>query len=192
MGQLKPLLWPDRPAGFDVNGLALILLELPPGTLRTPARLLARQALREVLGGLLDLPVEAVPLLEGPRGPLLQGAARDIRISLSYAGGWALIGLAEGRALGVDMVRIEPLPEAEALARLYLPAAACRAVLAAPPEARDECFARGWAEMEAGCKCLGLPLEEMGAERERDLRACDFLECGQVEGYRLAVAVCSG
>lgn len=192
MERLKPQIWPDRPAGFDANGLVLILLPLPAGTLRKHARHFARQVLREVIGGLLALPAEAVPLIESPRGPVLQGAARDIRISLSYAGDWALIGLAEGWALGVDMVRIEPLPEIEALARLYLPASACQAVLESPPEARDACFAQGWAEMEASSKCLGLPLEEMRVEREQDLKACGFLECGQVEGYCMAVGICFG
>ncbi len=189
MGELRPLIWPDKPAEFDHHGLALVLLALPGNTIRADARRFARQVLREAIGGLLELPTEAVPLAEGPHGPVLEGAARDIHISLSYAGNWALIGLAKGRALGVDMVRIESLPEIEALARLYLPAASCHAVLVAPAGMRDERFAQAWAEMEAGSKCLGLPLTEIGSERERILEGCELVACGQVEGYRVAVAV---
>ncbi|MBZ0106866.1 MAG: hypothetical protein K8H84_14715 [Sulfuricella denitrificans] len=174
---------------FHDRGLALLLLPLPAESLRAAARRLARQVLREVIGGLLALPAEAVPLIEGPQGPVLEGAARDIRISLSYAGGWALIGLAEGRALGVDLVRIERLPEVEALARLYLPSASRHAVLDAPAGMRDARFAQGWAEMEARSKCLGLPLAEISAERELILERCELMACGQVEGYRIAVAV---
>ncbi|BCB26668.1 hypothetical protein SKTS_15540 [Sulfurimicrobium lacus] len=171
------------------NGLALLLLALPGGTPRAHARLLARQVLRETLGGLLSLPAEQVALFEGPYGPRLEGAASDIRVSLSYAGEWALIGLSTGRALGVDIVRIDSLPEVAALARDFLPAAACHAVLAAPLEERDACFAQAWAEMEACSKCLGLPLQEIGAEREQALKACALLSCEQVDGYRIAVAV---
>jgi len=189
MGTLRPQIWPDKPAGFDGDGLALLLLALPGGALRAHARLLARQTLREVLGGLLALPAEQVALLEGPHGPVLEGAAREIRISLSYAGDWVLIGLAEGRALGVDMVRIDSFPELESLARFYLPAATCHALLAAPLEMRDASFAHGWAEMEAGSKCLGLPLMEISAAREQALKPCRFVPCEQLDGYRIAVAV---
>lgn len=192
MGELNPLIWPDKPAGLERHGLSLLLVALPKNIKREDARRRGRAVLRETLGNLLSLPMEQVPLAEGPLGPVLEDATRDIRISLSYAGGWVLIGLAEGRALGVDMVRIENLAEVEVLARLYLPAAACQEALAAPLEMRDARFAQAWAEMEAGCKCLGLPLAEIDAERERELKACDFLECRGVEGYCLAVAVCSG
>lgn len=189
MGALRPLIWPDKPAEFDGDGLALLLFALPTGTLRAHARLLARQVLREVLGGLLALPAEEVALVEGPYGPVLEGAACEIRISLSYAGAWVLIGLAKGRALGVDMVRVDRLPEVEALARFYLPAAACHALLDAPLETRDTCFAHGWAEMEACSKYLGLPLMEISSVRERALKTCRFVACEQVDGYRIAVAV---
>ncbi|MEN6587798.1 MAG: hypothetical protein ABFE02_17290 [Sulfuricella sp.] len=162
---------------------------MPVATTRAHARLLARRALREVIGGLLSLPAEQVALLDGPHGPVLLGAAREIGISLSYAGDWALIGLSEGRALGVDIVKIDCLPEIESLARGYLPVAVCRGVLAAPPDRRDACFAQGWAEMEASSKCLGLPLQEIDAEREQALQACALLPCAQLDGYRIAAAV---
>lgn len=171
------------------KGLALCLLARPVATTRAHAGLLARQALREVIGGLLALPAGQVTLSEGPRGPVLEGAACDVRISLSYAGDKVLIGLAAGRALGVDIVRIDRLPEIDSLARDYLPAASRRALSAAPPEERDACFAQAWAEMEACSKCLGLPLQEISEEREQALKACALLPCEQVDGYRIAVAV---
>lgn len=192
MGALKPLVWPDRPTRLDRNGLALLLVELPAGASRVHARQLAREVSREVLAGLLGLPLEQVALVEGPRGPVLEGAGCKIRLSLSYAGDRVLIGLAEGRALGVDIVRIDRLPEVEALARLYLPVVARQAVLEASPELRDARFAHGWARMEACGKCLGLPLMEISAERDRALEACCLVACEQVDGYRIAVALGSG
>ncbi len=189
MGKLSALTWPDLPVKLDGNGLALRRLALPAGTPRARARHLARRGLREMLASLLALPAEEVTLVEGLRGPVLEGAAREIGVSLSYAGDWALIGLAEGRALGVDVVRIESLPEAEMLARLYLPATACHAVREAPPERRDARFAHVWAEMEACSKCLGLPLAEISAARELALKDCQLVDCEQQDGYRMAVAV---
>jgi len=185
----RPWIWPQCPLAFDADRLALVLLALPPDTQRAQARALARQVLRQILGSLLARPGETLSLLESPRGPLLNDAARDIRISLSYAADHVLIGLAEGCALGVDLVRVEHLPEREALARLYLPEAACRAVLDAPASAQDAFFALRWAQMEARCKCLGLPLAEIDAPRARALATCKEVDCRQIDGYRMAVAL---
>jgi phosphopantetheinyl transferase len=185
----RPVLWPGQAAGFDDDRLALVLLTLPADTSRPTARRLVRQRLRQILSGLMALPVEALSLVEGPHGPLLNDTARDIRISLSYAGDRVLIGLAEGHALGVDVVRIERLPGLDALSRLYLPDSACRAMLDAAPAAQDAAFALGWAQMEASCKCLGLPLMEIDAQRARALATCQLVACRQMDGYRMAVAL---
>lgn len=187
MGGLTPLDWPAA-VQLDGDGLALVLLALPPGTARPAARQLARQVLRQILGGLLARPADEVALHESAQGPVLAEAARDIRISLSYAADRCLIGLAEGHALGVDIVRIESLPEIESLSRLYLPAADCRHVLDAPPTERDARFALAWAQMEARSKCLGLPLAEISQQREQALNAGKLADCRQTGNYRIALA----
>lgn len=188
MGGLTPIGWPAA-VQLDGDGLALVLLALPPGTARPAARQFARQVLRQILGSLLARPADEIVLRESAQGPVLAKAARDIRISLSYAADRCLIGLAEGQALGVDIVRIENLPETEALCRLYLPAADCRHVLAAPPVERDARFALAWAQMEARSKCLGLPLAEIAPQREAALQACALTDCVQTDGYCAAFAV---
>jgi hypothetical protein len=212
---LKPVIWPERPAGFDDNGLALILLTLPAGTQRADAKQLARAVLRECLDYLLTAahiepthtaqmsPFKpAMPaaspqpspalrageqtnrcasftLIESPCGPLIAGISADIKVSLSYAGEKVLIGISCGHALGVDIVLIDRFPEIEALSRLYLPTT--------PLD--DAGFSLAWAQMEACCKCLGLPLAEIDEGRERAYSACDLPDCHQVDGYRMAVAV---
>lgn len=186
---LLPSLWPARPLAFDDQGLALILLPLPVPASRAAARALSRQVLRETLGGLLARPPAKVCLAESAQGPQFDDPARNIRISLSYAGAYALIGLAENRRLGVDIVRIDNFPELEMATRLYLPEEDWRALLESPDAARAGRFASGWARMEAGSKCLGLPLAEIGPERAQALRACRFVECRQIDGYRMAVAL---
>jgi phosphopantetheinyl transferase len=181
--------WPDCPAGFDRNGLALVLLALPTGTLRAEARRAARVVLRLWSGSLLALPADRITFVETPQGPLLEGVASDIRISLSYAGDRVLIGLAKGRALGVDLVSLNCICEVEQLSSLYLSKAACRAVLDAPLARQAEKFALSWAQMEACSKCLALPLAEIDEEREQAFAACELLECKGVDGYRMAAAV---
>ena len=187
-GLTAPLDWPAQAVALAPGGTALVLLTLPPHTARPQARRHARQALQQMLGALLARPAQAIILREDARGPLLDGAARDIRISLSYAANRCLIGLTEGLAIGVDIVRIENLPESESLARLYLPDAACRALPEAPGAARDAGFALAWAQMEARSKCLGLPLAEIDAQREQALNACALSDCAQTGAYRIALA----
>ena len=188
MGGVMPVDWPAQCAGFDDNGLALILIALPAGTARTAARLLARQVLRETLSQLLAQPAATLMLNECPHGPVLEGAAHNIQISVSYAADRCLLGLGKGCRLGVDIVRIEALPETTALARLYLPATACHEIMTAAPAARAACFALRWAQMEARSKCLGLPLAEISRQREQTLNECRLMDCVQTEGYRIALA----
>lgn len=184
---LKPLLWPECAAGFDPNGLALVVLTLPAGTQRTDARRLAREVLRELTGRLL--PGAPIELEDSPHGPRLTGAACDIRISLSYAGDKVLIGLSCGRAIGVDIVQIDRIAEIKTLSRLYLPQSACATVLEAAPDLTDQRFAESWAEMEACCKALSLPLAEVDEKRERAYANCELIDCEQIIGYSMAVAI---
>ena len=172
---LKLLIWPERPSRFDHHGLALILLTLPAGTKRADARQMARTTLRECIASLLH--AVHFELVEGVHGPLITGS--DIRISLSYAGDKALIGLSCGQALGVDIVKIKGLDvdEIEALARLYL------------PTNNGTDFALAWAQMEACCKALKLPLSEIDAARQLAYAGCKLVDCEQMDGYRIAVAI---
>ena len=79
-------------------------------------------------------------------------------VSISYAAGEAWLGIALGEPLGVDAVCLEPFPDWEDLALLYLGAQRVDKIRAAanPPEA----FAREWAAMEATLKRTGLSLAE--------------------------------
>lgn len=186
---LKALIWPECAAGFDQNGLALVVFTLPAGTRRSDARLLARAVLHEFASRMFDLPPVKIMLIEASNGPLLTGADRDIRISLSYAGDKVLIGLSCGRAIGVDIVQIDRIAETLALSRLYLPEIACATVHESTLDIRDEIFALSWAQMEACCKALNLPLAEIDEKRQLAYANCELVDCEQIIGYRIAVAV---
>ncbi|MDD4929678.1 MAG: hypothetical protein PHP85_10415 [Gallionella sp.] len=178
---LQAAIWPDCPVSFDTNGLALILLT--SGCRRQDARIQARVVLKEILGRLSP----GAELVETPGGPTLAGS--NITISLSYATDKVLIGLSCRHALGVDIVAIDHFPEIEALSRLYLPEAACLCVLVATPELRGSIFAKQWAQTEACCKALDLPLSEINAVRERAYAECELPPCRQINDYRIAVAL---
>ncbi|MGE5320560.1 MAG: 4'-phosphopantetheinyl transferase family protein [Hyphomicrobiaceae bacterium] len=137
-----------------------------------PIREVARAHLRALLGAYLGMRPDRVPLHLAPgQAPrvdaLWQGLS--LSISLSYAGGAALIGLCPGARIGVDLTEIVPMPDRGRVARLYLgPDAALRlAKMNRSDSAKN--FALAWAEMEARSKCLGLGLQEWTPTRQQRL-----------------------
>ena len=176
---IKAAIWPQCPDRFDERGIALLMLMLPENTARAEARNHVREVLLQ-FANRLSLRCE---LVETPTGPKF--ADPRLSISISYAPCRALIGIAAGSKLGVDIVKIERIEEAAALCRLYMP----KAATAQGAEISDEAFAQKWAELEACCKAQELPLTEIDAQRETAYAACDLLECEQPAGYRIALAV---
>ncbi len=75
------------------------------------ARADARSALVDLLAARLGRPAGDVPIAEGERGkPVLEPEAGlpDLRFNLSHSGDRAVLALAEGVELGVDLERITP------------------------------------------------------------------------------------
>jgi 4'-phosphopantetheinyl transferase len=117
-----------------------------------------RGALRRLLGGLLACPPAEVALVEGPHGkPLLAPrlAGSGLHFNLSHTGALALLAVARGRALGVDVEAwredVEPL---ELGAAVFSPAE-LRVLAALPPAEHRRHFFRLWALKEAVIKAEG-------------------------------------
>jgi phosphopantetheinyl transferase len=157
----------------------------------TPARQAARQELRTVLRQVLaawsGLSPGQLPLRETPCGPLwpgqLAGCSLDISLSYEKSEGW--IGLLRGGLIGLDVMRIGPIAEAEEVARHYLGPVALAAIQQSPNPMRA--FALAWTELEARLKCLKCELVEWSATR-----AATTAECASqniVHANRVAVCV---
>lgn len=87
----------------------------------------------------------------------LSGAA-GWDFNLSYAGDTALVGIAAGCAVGVDIERRRPMPDACALARLHFTRAEGAALAGLHGGALDAAFLQGWTRKEACVKALGIGL----------------------------------
>lgn len=162
---------PQCPENFDRQTLLLLTL---PGADRAEARARVRAVLAKIAARLSHR------IIETPCGP--EFADSGHHISISYASGNALIGISKQRRIGVDIVKIEPISESSALARLYLPdGASCIG--------SDEAFAARWASLEACCKALKLPLAEIDPARATAYAQCEMVQCEQIPGYRIALAV---
>jgi hypothetical protein len=78
-------------------------------------------------------------------------------VSFSYADGAAVLAVAPGHWVGVDLLPPQPPPDAIAVARLYLGAGLADTLSAAPLHS----FALHWAAYEARQKCHGLGVREL-------------------------------
>jgi 4'-phosphopantetheinyl transferase len=121
-----------------------------------------RLFLRGTLARYLGRPPGALCFTEGPHGKPSLVDSGGIEFSLSRAGAWALLGVARGRALGVDVERLDArLEEAEELSRLaarVLTPGESAELEARAPEARAGAFLQLWARKEALLKALGTGL----------------------------------
>jgi 4'-phosphopantetheinyl transferase len=117
------------------------------------------RALRRLLGRYLDADPHEIELRAGKHGkPRLADPAAGLRFNLSHSGGIALIAVAFGVEVGVDVERIRPRRNLLRLAERALDPAAAAAVRAASPERRLAAFHAAWTRREAIAKCRGVGL----------------------------------
>lgn len=141
--------------------------------------------LRGVLARYLERPLEEIELAIGEHGkPRLADRAERLEFNLSHSGGVALVAVCRGRAVGVDVERIDPSRDLLGLAERALDLEAVAAVRAAPPARRAAVFYDRWTRHEARLKCLGVGL---GGPADGEPVAVAPLDIGP--GYAAAVAV---
>jgi 4'-phosphopantetheinyl transferase len=154
-----------------------VLICVRTGLPRAEARSQVRTVLRQVLAAWSQLSPEQLPLKETPRGPVwesrLQGdllTTEGFDLSLSYEEGEAWIGLSRGGRIGVDVMRLEPVPETEAIAQTYFGPADRSALRQSTHPVRD--FALAWTQLEARCKCLKQGLTEWSEASATQVERC--------------------
>lgn len=161
-------------------------------------------ALRLVLAEALGCAPPDITLEAGPAGkPALAGPRRRaLDFNLSHSGERALIGVAHGVAIGVDVEAIRPLPDALRIARAHFAPDEAAALAAVAPETMEGAFFGLWTRKEAVVKALGsglsLPLDRFSIsvppEPPRLLRmaqagAWTLAEIDAGLGYAATVAV---
>lgn len=155
----------DIPCPAIPEGVRLRLLSGPSGAVRRDLRAETRRQLSVLASSLTD---GEGSLRETVRGPVGCGAWQDFGMSLAYADHRALVVVARGWRVGVDLLADQQVPEWPAVAAFYLRQAADVARL---PEAQQSlAYAAAWVELEAELKCLGMPLRE-GWRPPADARA---------------------
>lgn len=181
-----------RPAGSGATpDLLVISVVTPDSTLRDAARAQLRSALREVLSLQLGCASELIVLQSIPGQPLRveqPAHGQNIGLSISHEAGLSVAALRRNGPVGVDILRIAPEFDCQAVARDYLsPQALCR--IASQPElVQPLAFAREWTRLEAGLKCLGLALQEWSPALGQRLESCRLMALDLPPGLCGAVA----
>jgi 4'-phosphopantetheinyl transferase len=121
----------------------------------------AHSVLRIILGRYLNEVPAHIRFVTGPQGkpglaPEFQ--ASRIRFNLAHSGDWALVAVAAGREVGVDVEQFRPLPEAAPIAERQFSPAEVEALNSLTEAERPAAFFQIWACKEAFIKATGLGL----------------------------------
>ncbi|WP_353405592.1 4'-phosphopantetheinyl transferase family protein, partial [Duganella hordei] len=137
-----------------------------PALIRSAQRANIRRAAREVLAALTGEPASCFGIQSQPGGPLnviVGGHDSTIGCSFSHEDGYSLAAIHLHGAIGVDMMRVQDIPDWEAVARDYLGPTVTAALQATPAAERPLAFALAWTRREAELKCRGSQLAEWPA-----------------------------
>lgn len=146
-----------------------------------------RATLRRLIGGYEQIEPAAVPIVYGPHGkPAL--AVGDLHFNVSHADGVALMAFAQGRAIGVDIERVRPLPDADRVARRFFAAVEYAAYKAVPDAQKPQAFFNCWTRKEAFIKAIGEGLSCPLKSFEVTLRPDEPARLVQVRGSEAAAA----
>ncbi len=176
-----------------------------PDALRRTRFVRARGVLRQRLADFVGAEAAARPFAYGADGkPALDGAPAPVHFNLSHARGVALVAIAFGRRVGVDLAATGgAIPLDKVIARFFSPPERS-AVEAVPDAERRALFARIWVRKEAYLKGRGEGISEWiyttdfspasagsaGREASRDQARWDVRDLpGLPDGYVGSVAL---
>ncbi|MED5596768.1 4'-phosphopantetheinyl transferase family protein [Janthinobacterium sp. P210006] len=128
---------------------------------RAEARLRIRAAVREAVARWLKMDIDAISLESTPGAPpRLLLAGRPAGLSFSHDDGWSLAAIHLHGAVGIDVMRVQDIPDWRQVARDYLGPQVTLELASLPDAQRPLALAQAWTAREAALKCAGLPLAE--------------------------------
>ncbi len=122
----------------------------------------ARGTLRRLLSGYMNASPTGIEFkVEGNQKPRLaeKHDATNLRFNVSHSGSLALIGVALGCELGIDIERIRNIKNMEQLARRYFHPNEIDDLLTISTADRNDAFLQCWTAKEAILKAIGLGIQ---------------------------------
>ncbi|HEY4235322.1 MAG TPA: 4'-phosphopantetheinyl transferase superfamily protein [Lacipirellulaceae bacterium] len=123
--------------------------------------IVARAALRSILGRYLDVPPAEVPIAIDAHGKprLATGVdSKDLQFNMAHSGELALVAVTRGCKVGVDVEQLRPVEHWPEIAARYFHPKETAAIAAVDPVERNKAFLRCWTRKEAILKALGVGL----------------------------------
>ncbi|WP_071078118.1 4'-phosphopantetheinyl transferase family protein [Janthinobacterium lividum] len=140
--------------GVLVIGIAAVLPRLE-------ARLRIRAAVGKAAAQWLKIDIESIAVESTPGAPTrLLLAGRSAGLSFSHDEGMSLAAIHLHGAVGIDVMRVQDVPDWANLARDYLGPQVAEELAACPDAQRPLRLAQAWTAREAALKRAGLPLAE--------------------------------
>jgi 4'-phosphopantetheinyl transferase len=126
--------------------------------------ILARAALRILLGGYLKRDPADIQFEHGPKGKPSLPEPGGIEFNASHSGGLAVFAFAKDCELGIDVEQIRPMPDMLDIANRFFCAAEAGELTSLPAHQRERAFFNCWTRKEAYIKATGeglsAPLDE--------------------------------
>lgn len=144
---------------LSTDGVLAIGIVPPPSRMEARARL--RQAVREAAAQWQNLDVEAIAVESTPgTAPRLLLAGRPAGLSFSHDEGLSLAAIGLHGPVGIDVMRVQDIPDWEQVARDYLGPRVAQQLASLPDPERPCALAQAWTAREAALKCAGRQLAE--------------------------------
>ena len=118
----------------------------------------ARASLRRILGTYLRRPAASLDFVYGEKGKpsLAPGSgAGELDFNLSHSSELALLAVTRKGELGVDVERLRPMPDGEAIAERFFSRPEREVLRGVPAEQKDQAFFLCWTRKEAYVKATG-------------------------------------
>ncbi len=135
--------------------------------------IVARGALRTILGGYLGMAAAYLRFRYGPQGkPYLSEEInpRGLQFNLAHSNELAVFGVTYGREVGIDVEYVKPMKDFEEIAARFFTASENELIQKLPQDRQLEGFFRCWTRKEAYAKArgdgLGQALEPEAHERD--------------------------
>lgn len=116
---------------------------------------IARGALRYLLGHYLNCHPADVSLVRGLKGKPAVESPSNLQFNMTHSGDLAVIALTLRREIGVDIEQIRPLADMQQIAKHFFCPEEAAEVMFAPEAERDRAFFLCWTRKEAYIKATG-------------------------------------
>src|SRR5262245_51694054 len=153
---------------------------------------ISRGALRQIIGRYLDVLPQTLTFeyLEHGKPQLANQDVRGISFNLAHSENICVIGIAEGRRIGVDVEAIHPDIDYELIAQQIFSPQDRASLHAAKPAARSQAFYKLWTHKEAYIKALGEALSSDAPPPEpAGTTSWTLVDLDVENGYAAALAV---